>query len=95
MLLFSPDQTGEAEWPDILARTAKLFLFTWRTVFARHGSPFTIFPQHSPKSVLKMSEGTAMMLSLTQVVNDSSFKTLNKTSNLTGFRNWRCQKPKG
>ena len=93
MLLFSPGQTGEIEWSDTLVRTDKLFPFTLRTFFARHGSPFTIFLQESPKCLLKMDEGSTVIL--TQVMNDSSFKILNRIPNLTGFPSWRCQKTKG
>lgn len=42
-----------------------------------------------------MDEGSTTIPSLTQEMNDSSFKILNKTPNLTGFLSWRCQKPKG
>lgn len=41
-----------------------------------------------------MDEGSTVIISLTKVMNDSSFTILNKTANLTGFPARSCQKPK-
>lgn len=54
-------------WSDSPARTANHF-FEWRTFLVRDNSPFTVFPQLSPKSVVIMDEVRAMFLSLTQVL---------------------------